>query len=77
MHTYVCVCFRMCVSTCVRVVSRTSLIFPRVRMRMRKWADGGKEKYVWVDLPGFCGSVVCVGCLPRVLINVIYGKYYL
>ena len=29
-------------------------------------AEGGKEKYVWADLPGFCGSVVCAECLPRV-----------
>ena len=32
------------------LVSRASRIFPCMRMRVRKWAGGGKEKYVWVDL---------------------------
>ena len=28
---------------------------------------GGREgKNVWVDVPGFCGSVVCAGYIPRV-----------
>ena len=38
------------------LVSRASGIFPRMRMRVRKWAGEGKEKYVWADLPGFRGS---------------------
>ena len=38
------------------VVSRASPIFPRMHMRVRKWAGGGKEKYVRADLPGFRGS---------------------
>ena len=32
-------------SPSVRVVSRASRIFPRMRMRVRKWAGEGKEKY--------------------------------
>ena len=28
--------------------------------------EGGNELYVLADLPGFCGSVVCPECLPRV-----------
>ena len=77
-RTYACVCLRMCaracvcvscesvssfVLACVRVVSPASRIFPRMRMRMRKWAQGG---YVLADLPGFCGSVVCAEFLPLV-----------
>ena len=38
------------------LVSRARQIFPRIRMRVRRWAGGGKEEYVWVDLPGFPGS---------------------
>ena len=71
--TNVCVCLRLCarscvcvscesacvfVRTCVRVISRASRIFPRMRMRLRMWAEGGKEKYVWADQPGFCHRVV-------------------
>ena len=72
---YMCACVCVCVPCesvsafvreCERVVSLASRIFPPVRMRLRKWAEGGKEKHVWVDLPGFCGSVVCAECLPRV-----------
>ena len=40
----------------VRIVSRASRIFPRLRMSMRKWAEGWKEKYVWANLQGFCCS---------------------
>ena len=56
-RTYVCVC--VCVRVrvpcknvsafvraCVRVVSRASPIFTRLRMHVRKWDEGGKEKYV-------------------------------
>ena len=64
-RTYVCVCLRMCVRAfvcvpcesvcafvraCVRIVSRASRIFSRLRMPMRKWAEGGKEKYGQRDL---------------------------
>ena len=38
------------------LVSRASRIFPRMRMRVRKWEGEGKEKYVWAQLPGFRGS---------------------
>ena len=55
----------LCSNSVDLVVSRTSRIFPRMRMRVRKWAGEGKE-YVWADLPGFCDSVVCAECLPRV-----------
>ena len=48
------------------LVSRASRIFPHMRMRVRKWAGEGKEKYVCADLPDFCDSVVCAECLPRV-----------
>ena len=50
---YVCVCVCVCAlcesvnaffSVCVCVVSRACRVFPRVRMRMRKWAEGEKEK---------------------------------
>ena len=62
----VCVsCESVCVFVleCVRVVSPASRIFLRMRMHMRKWAQGG---YVLADLPGFCGSVVCTEFLLRV-----------
>ena len=51
----VCVCVRVCVPcksvsafvrACVRVVSRASPIFTRMRMHVRLWEEGGKEKYV-------------------------------
>ena len=59
------------------LVSRASRIFPRVRMRVRKWAGEGKEKYVWADLPGFLDTVECAECLPRLHnVNVISEKYY-
>ena len=59
------------------LVSRASRIFPRMRMRVRKWAGEGKEKYVWAHLPGFRDSVECAECLPRVHnVNVISGKYF-
>ena len=67
-----CVCACVCVPcesvctivrACVRVVSRASLIFPRMRMFMRKLAEGGKNKYVFA---GFCGSVVCEKYISRV-----------
>ena len=45
------------------LVSRASRMFPRMRMRVRKWAGEGKD---WADLPGFCDSVVCAEYLPRV-----------
>ena len=56
-RTYVCVCLRMrvraCVfavsafvRACVRVVSRASPIFTGMRIHVRKWEEGGKEKYV-------------------------------
>ena len=48
-HTHTCTHART-------LVSRASRIYPRMRMRVRKWAGGGKEKYVWADLPGFHGS---------------------
>ena len=54
------------VRACVRVVSRAILIFPSMPMRVRKWAGKAKGKYVWADMPGFCGSVVCAESLPRV-----------
>ena len=37
-----------------------------MRMRVRKWAGGRKEKLVWADLPGFRGSVACAECLKCV-----------
>ena len=54
-RTYVCVCLRVCVPcksvsafvrACMRVVSRASPILTRMRMHMRKWEEGGKEKYI-------------------------------
>ena len=45
-RTYVYVCLRKCVRACVRVVSRASPILTRKRMHVRKWEEGGKEKYV-------------------------------
>ena len=54
----VCVCVRVCVCTCVCVG-----VLAYVCLCVR--AEGGKEKYVLADLPGFCGSVVCAECLPR------------
>ena len=60
----------MCVRTCVYVSScvcacslASQPYFPRMRMLMRKLAEGVKEKYVWA---GFCGSVVFAELLPRV-----------
>ena len=55
----VCVCVCACVCSCVCVVVRAYVC---VCVR----AEGGKEKYVWADLPGLCGSVACAECLPRV-----------
>ena len=40
------------------------LVFVRMCACIR--AEGGNELYVWADLPGFCGSMVCPECLPRV-----------
>ena len=54
------------------VVSRASRIIPWMRMRVRKWAGEGKEKYIWAHLPGFCDSVECAECLPYV-----HNDYYL
>ena len=69
-HVYACMAH---VCTCMHVqymymyiVSRASYIFPRMRMRVRKWAGEGKEKYVRAQLPGFRDSLVCAECLPRV-----------
>ena len=47
---YVLICLRMCVRACVGVVSRANRVFPRVRMRMRKWAEGVKgrpARFLW------------------------------
>ena len=63
-----CVWVRVCVQTRTQahthatthartLVSQTRLIFPRIRMRVRRLAEGGKEENVWVDLPGFPGSI--------------------
>ena len=49
------------------LVSRASRIFPRMRMRVRKWAGEGKEKYVWADLPGFC-DLNCIYCVIIILL---------
>ena len=49
------VCHVAILLACV-LVSRASRIFPRMRMCVRKWAGGGKEKYIWADLPGFPDS---------------------
>ena len=54
------------VRACVRVFSLAILIFPSMRMRLRKWSGIAKGKYVLADMPGFCGSVVCAESLPRV-----------
>ena len=59
-RTCVCVCLRMCVRACVcavqcececvrlcvcvRVFSRASHIFTRMRMHVLKWEEGGKKK---------------------------------
>ena len=44
-YVYTCVCVRVCVCVLVCVcVSTASRVFPHVRMRMRKWAEGGKGK---------------------------------
>ena len=52
---FVCVCVRVCVPcksvsefvrACVRVVSRASPIFTGMRIHVRKWEEGGKEKNV-------------------------------
>ena len=75
-----CVCVRACacvyvvVCVCVRVcVGVRAYVCVCVR------AEGGKEKNIFADLPGFCGSVACAECLPPVhndyLMNVISGKY--
>ena len=57
MCVYVCVCVCVCVRVCVpcksvsafvrtsvRVVSRASPIFTRVRIHVQKWEERGKEK---------------------------------
>ena len=66
---YVCACrARVCLRSFVRVrvVSRASRFFPRMRMLMRKMAEGEKEKCVCTNVPGFCSSVFCAECLQRV-----------
>ena len=59
-----CVCVRVC--TCgVRL--RTYLCgHVCVCVYVRACVCGGKEKHVLADMPGFCGSVVCEECFPRV-----------
>ena len=54
------VCVGACVCSCVCVGVRAY-----VCMCVR--AEGVKEKYVWADLPGLCGSVVLAECLPHVM----------
>ena len=54
-----CVCVRVCGRECVCV---GVLAYVCVYVR----AEGGNEKYVWAEQPGFCGRVVCAECLPRV-----------
>ena len=49
--------------------------FSGMCMHMRKWAGGGREKYVWADLPGFRDSVVCAECV-HVYIMSSPEKYY-
>ena len=53
---------RVCACVCVnvRVCGCSCVVCVCVR------EEGGKEKYVWVDLTGFFGNVVCAECLPRV-----------
>ena len=41
-----CECGSSFVRACVRVVSRAKRIFTRMRMHMRTWAEGEKEKDV-------------------------------
>ena len=54
---YVCVCACVCSCVCVGV---------RAYVCVCVRAEGGKEQYVWADLPGLCGSVLFAECLPRV-----------
>ena len=52
--------------------SLASQSFFSVCVHVRAKVGGGREgKYVWADLPGFCDSVVCAECLPRV-----HNDYY-
>ena len=60
------------VSVCVRVVSRASRIFSACEHAHSEVGGETEGKNIWVDVPGVCGSVVCVGCLPRV-----HNDYYL
>ena len=53
----VCACVYVCTCVCVGV---------RAYVCVCEREEGRKEKYVLADLPGFCGSVVCEECLPRV-----------
>ena len=64
-----CVCAFVCVLSCVYVGEFVCLcVFVGVRayVCMCVRAEGGKEKYVWADLPGLCGRVVSAESLPRV-----------
>ena len=47
----------MCACVCVGV---------RTYVCVCELAEGGKELYVWENLPFFCGRVACVECLLRV-----------
>ena len=64
MRTCVCVCDRvcacvcMCIRACVWVcVCMCACVYVRREGRKKKFGE---------DLPGFCGSVVCAECIPRV-----------
>ena len=71
MFASVCVYVFVCVRVCVRVFV-LSCVNVRVCMSVRMCVctclreEGEKEKYIWADLPDFCGSDVCAKCLPRV-----------
>ena len=63
---HVRVCMRTCVCVCVRVSACMCVyVCACVCMGVRAYvcvcvrAEGGKESYVWADLPGFCSSVLC------------------
>ena len=70
-YVSVCLCVRVCACMCVYVCA-CACVGVRAYVRVCVRAERGKEKYVWADLPGFCGSVVCAECLPRV-----HNDYYL
>ena len=65
---FACVCVRVCVCVCKFVcVGVRAYVWVCVRVcACVNVRTEGRKKDVWPYPPGFCNSVLCAECLPRI-----------